>query len=154
MQTTNSMKSKEFHLIIQSQGWLLDRINEHKMKPHIITIERSEDLFCAYSENFDGAYGCGETIDEAKKEALKGYKLFMKENHLITQEVDIQWKYDISSLLNYYKGIITLSGIERLTGINQKQLQHYLSGYCKPRSQQKAKILNGLKKLGQELVEL
>jgi len=153
------MKSKEFHLLIQSQGWLLNRINGshyiyQKMKTYIITIERSEDLFCAYSENFDGAYGCGETIDEAKQEAIKGYNLFLKENNLPIQNMEIKWKYDISSLLNYYKGIITLAGIERLTGINQRQLQHYLSGYSKPRSQQKIKILNGLKKLGQELVEL
>jgi len=31
-------------------------------------------------------------------------------------------------VLNYYKGIFTLSALERLTGINQKQLQHYASG--------------------------
>lgn len=124
------------------------------MKTFSITIERSDDLFCAFSENFDGAYGCGSTIEEAKKEALKGYELYLKENGKTCENITIQWKYDVSSLLNYYKGIISLAGIERLTGINQKQLQHYLSGISKPRSLQKQKIVNGLKKLGQELVEL
>jgi len=106
------------------------------------------------SDNFEGAYGCGVTIEEAKNEALNGYELYLKENHLEKPNCPIVFRYDIESLLNFYKGIITLSGIERLTGINQKLLHHYLCGLKKPRSTQKEKIINGLKKLGHELVEL
>lgn len=32
------------------------------------------------------------------------------------------------SLLNYYKGIIINAALERMTGNNQKQLQHYATG--------------------------
>jgi predicted RNase H-like HicB family nuclease len=62
------------------------------MTTHIITIEKSKNLYCAYSENFVGAYGCGKTIEEVKSQALKGYELFLKENQLPKEKLNIIWK--------------------------------------------------------------
>jgi hypothetical protein len=39
-----------------------------------------------------------------------------------------------------------------MTGINQKQLQHYASGLRKPRTQQMKKIESALHQLGNELL--
>ena len=36
------------------------------MKKIIIVIERSADLFDAYSDNCDGIYGAGDTLEECK----------------------------------------------------------------------------------------
>ena len=38
------------------------------MKKIIIVIERSADLFDAYSDNCDGIYGAGNSIEECKKD--------------------------------------------------------------------------------------
>jgi hypothetical protein len=46
----------------------------------------------------------------------------------------------MESLFEYYKGVFTKSALERITGINQRQLQHYSSGLKKPRLAQKQKI--------------
>lgn len=51
-------------------------------------------------------------------------------------------------------GIFTNAAIERLTGINQRQIQRYASGESNPRPEQKMKIKDGLHKLGKELIEL
>jgi hypothetical protein len=60
----------------------------------------------------------------------------------------------MESLLNYYKGIFTNDALERITGINQKQLQHYASGYRKPREAQVKKIQTVLHQLGGELMSI
>lgn len=63
-------------------------------------------------------------------------------------------KNDIQSLLQIYEGIFTKSGLEKLTGIHQKQLWHYAMGQSKPRAAQRMKIENALHRLGNELISL
>jgi hypothetical protein len=67
---------------------------------------------------------------------------------------EIEYKFDIESFLAYYKGIFTLAALEKLTGINQKQIQHYSSGLKKPRMEQRKKIENSLHRLGNELLAI
>ena len=93
-----------------------------------IMIERSNDLYSAYAENVEGIYGEGETVAETKDSILKSIELYKKYNDklppILTKEYKIKYKFDVQSLLNYYKGIFTNAALERITGINQKQFQH------------------------------
>ncbi|MFV0506365.1 MAG: hypothetical protein ACK5L5_06595, partial [Bacteroidales bacterium] len=59
--------------------------------------------------------------------------------------------YDTMSFFNYYCELFSMPALERLTGINQKQLHHYASGLKKPREAQLKKIETALHKLGDEL---
>jgi hypothetical protein len=61
---------------------------------------------------------------------------------------------DVKSFLGLYAGIFTKSGLERLTGINQKQLWHYAQGMSTPRRAQVRRIEQALHRLGQELLSL
>ena len=61
------------------------------------------------------------------------------------------FKMDIQSLLYCYDKIITRAALSRLTGINQRQLGHYICGRSKPRKPQSEKIVNALHELGKEL---
>ena len=61
-------------------------------------------------------------------------------------------RFDAESLLAYYKEIFSNSALERLTVINQKQLQHYATGHRKPRPNQREKIQAALNQLGSELL--
>jgi len=56
--------------------------------------------------------------------------------------------------MQYYKGILSNSALERLTGINQKQLHHYASGLKKPRIEQRKKIETALHDLCRELLSI
>lgn len=40
-----------------------------------IIIEKSRDFYNAYTENCDGIYGAGETVEKAKANALEGLEL-------------------------------------------------------------------------------
>ena len=63
----------------------------------------------------------------------------------------LTFRFDTQSLLQHYNGIFTNAALERLTGINQRQLQRYASGVSKPLRPQAEKIAGALHKLGKEL---
>ena len=50
------------------------------MKTVKVIIERSKDMYSAYSENVEGIYGAGDTPVEAKKSILKSISLVKKYN--------------------------------------------------------------------------
>lgn len=130
--------------------------NQH-MKEIKITIEKSSDSFGAYSENVPGIFGAGDTAEECKQsilDAIETIKTFDESQipEILKGEYTIVYKFDIVSLLNYYKGIFTNSAFEKITGINQRQIQHYSSGKPSPRPKQREKIEKALHKLGNELL--
>lgn len=127
------------------------------MKAKVI-IERGNDgLFSYYmNENdFDfGLNGQGNTIEEAKNEFLSTYaelKDMYSEEGKAFSELEFEYEYDISSFLNYYSGILSKSGLEKITGVNQKQLWHYSSGRRKPTKSTVEKIQLGLNNFSREL---
>ena len=69
-------------------------------------------------------------------------------------EYEVVFSMDVLSFLEYYSGILSKSGLQRITGINQKQLGHYASGLSKPRAKQRARIEAGLHRLGEELLSI
>jgi hypothetical protein len=67
-------------------------------------------------------------------------------------DYELEYKFDVQSLLLFYQGIFSYSALENITGINQKQLSHYAAGRSKPRKQQSEKIAKGLKNLAEEMM--
>jgi predicted RNase H-like HicB family nuclease len=130
------------------------------MKTLRIIIEKSADFYDAYAENCEGIYGAGNTVEEAKENVLNGLELFVKNTDteklpdILKGGYLISYKFDTQSFLNYYDKIFSKPALERLTGINQKQLHHYASGLRKPREQQRKKIADALHQLGQELLTI
>jgi len=130
------------------------------MEKLIINIGCSKNHFGAYAENAKGVYGAGDTVAETKQSILDAINLLKEYNEpenvpdILKGGYEIVYKYDAESLFNHYKPILTMSGMEKLTGINQRQLQHYSSGLKKPRHAQLKKIETALHSLGQELLSL
>jgi len=64
----------------------------------------------------------------------------------------LHYTVDSLSLMKYYvtSGFFSLAGMEKITGINQKQLWSYLHG-TKPRKAQSNRITAGFEKLRNEL---
>jgi len=127
------------------------------MKQIKIIIEKSANHYSAFAENIEGIYGSGSSVLEAKNSIIESIMLFKKYNKtripkILQQEYELIYKFDTQSFLNYYKGIFSNASLERITGIKQKQIQHYASGLKKPRLAQKQKIQNSLKELAAELL--
>nr|WP_295922485.1 helix-turn-helix transcriptional regulator [uncultured Dyadobacter sp.] len=129
------------------------------MKKIRLLIERGKDGYSAYAENATKIYGIGDTVEDVKRNVLECIDIVKSfDDHNIPAalkgDYEIIWKFDVESLLEYYKGIFSQTGIARLTGINEKQLNHYASGLKKPRPAQAKKIENALHRLGGELLAI
>ncbi len=121
-----------------------------------IASDGTYSVYCRH-EIFSGA---GDTIEEAKKDMLRQME-FYKETALeqgfkypsfLDRPFEVNYAVDSVSLMSYYvkKGIFSLSGMEKVTGINQKQLWSYLNG-TKPRKTQMRRIETGFLSLKKDL---
>jgi predicted RNase H-like HicB family nuclease len=133
------------------------------MEKLIIQIGASSDHFGGFVVNVEGISGGGNTLEECKANILEGLKLMIENSHksycktpqwLIDGDYEIEYRYDVQSLLIYYSNVFTKPALERLTGINQKQLHHYATGLKKPREPQRKKIESALHRLGRELMSV
>lgn len=126
-------------------------------KKLIMTISASKDSFAACSENCEGIWAAGDTVDECKVDVQKAIDTIKKnipENlwpEPIKGEFVVEWKYDTESFMLYYGSMLSLAGMERITGINQKQLWAYMHGRRKPREAHKKRISKALHAFAQEL---
>lgn len=124
-------------------------------------IERATDgTYSVYCEE-EIFSGMGDTIEEAKSDMLQqmdAYKEtakaegFKYPEYLDDRDFTIDYSIDALSLMNYYlsKGWVTLSTLENITGISQKQLWAYTHG-TKPRKAQAERIQSGLRNMARDL---
>lgn len=98
-----------------------------------INIGASSDHFGAFATNCEGIYGSGSSVAEAKADIIESIERMVK------GEYSIEWHYDVQSLLKYYQGVFSNAALERLTGINQKQLWNYANGVSVSREKSKKK---------------
>ena len=132
------------------------------MKTLRVIIERADNNYSAYIDGVDGIVTTGNSVDEIKNnmasainafvEVCKELKCEIPEE--IKGEYELSFKMDVKSLLDFYSGIFSKAGLERITGINQKQLWHYASGGRNPRPEQAMKLETALHKLGEELLSI
>ncbi len=123
------------------------------MKQIKIILEASKDAFGAYTESDKyPVTGMGDSVQEAKKSVFDSIELNKELGNIPNVDYDVVFKYDTQSILAYYKGILSNAGFEKITGINQKQIQHYSTGFRKPRPAQIKKIQTALHQLGAELL--
>jgi len=104
-----------------------------------------------------GIFGEGATAKESIEDFFASYdemKEFHKEIGKEFVEANFEISYDIASFLNYYAGKFSLAGLERITGINQRQLSHYVNGYKHPTKKTVEKIDNALQQLAGELSQV
>jgi len=106
------------------------------------------------------AVATGKTFEELKaqmREAIDFHLDCLRESNdeipaLFRSDYELSYKFDTESFLGKYNGIFTNAAMERLTGINQRQLQRYAKGISKPRRAQVQKIETAMHRLGQELI--
>jgi predicted RNase H-like HicB family nuclease len=127
------------------------------MKLEVIIERGSDGTYGAYIESDNAPFGLlgdGKTVQEAKNDFINSYeemREFYKEANKKFTECEFEFKYDMASFLAYYKNIITLSGLERITGISQGQLSHYVTGVKKPSKKTIEKMQYNIHEFGQEL---
>lgn len=124
-----------------------------------VYIEKSSDgFYSAYLEDTGalpfGAYGEGATAEEAKSDFLKVTEAYKEEGYEVPDASSFEFQYDVPSFLQYYRNAFTLAGLEKITGVAQGQLSHYLNGVSRPNAKTTKKIQNALHSFGQDLMNL
>ncbi len=131
------------------------------MEKIIIEVGKTSNGYCASCPLLEGwVVAVTGNFDELKKEVLESIDFYVecaKEDGdeypaVFDTEYTIEYKFDIESLLYFYRKVFTKAALEHITGINQKQISNYACGRAKPRKEQADKIVNALHNLAQELM--
>ena len=104
-----------------------------------------------------GLLGEGDTVEETIVDfysAVEEMKALYAEEGKAFPAFELLFQYDTESFLKHYSQVFNMPALERLTGINQKQLHHYLTGQRKPREAQRKKIETALHQLGEDLLAI
>ena len=128
----------------------------------IVTVELTDNNYAAFIEDLPGCISTGKTLRELKanmSEAVADHLDVSREYgdtipELFQDEYELTFRFDAQSLLHHYRGIFTNAALQRMTGINQRQLQHYASGASRPRPEQAQRIESALHHLGEELLSV
>ncbi len=67
-------------------------------------------------------------------------------------DYEIEYHLDAAALLQMCSPYASIAAISRASGINQHQLSHYANGIKKPRPEQRRRIIEGIHKIGRELI--
>lgn len=125
-----------------------------------INVARTESGYTATCDQIEGwivaVEGNFGELEKSVKESIAFYVDCAKEDgdeydHVLDGDYKLVYHFDVQSLLSYYQKIFSLAALQYITGINQRQLSHYLNGTSKPRPQQAMKIQQGLNNLAKEL---
>ncbi|MDR2839677.1 MAG: type II toxin-antitoxin system HicB family antitoxin [Paludibacter sp.] len=125
-----------------------------------VTVEITDNNYAAYLDELPGCVSTGKTFEELKQniaDAVEFHLDGMREDgdeipSAFATDYELIYKFDPQSLLILYNGIFTNAALERLTGINQRQLQRYSAGTSRPRREQSSRITHALHHLGRELL--
>jgi hypothetical protein len=131
-----------------------------------VQISWSGNNYCATASG-ERINGCvvatNKTLDGVKEEFKEAIEFHIEGSlhdgdilpeWLSKGEYELDYVFDVSALLHSLDGIITRAAISRATGINERQLGHYASGFRNPRPQQRNKIIKGINNIGKELISV
>ena len=152
------MKYSEIHRKLRKAGCFIVKYCNSFIMNKVAIIERGSDgRFSIYIEDKTypfGIIGTGATVKEAMEDFQSGcqeMKEFIESEGRQFEDVDFVFKYDVPSFLQEYAYAFSLAGLERITGINQKQLGHYISGYRKPSEKTIRRIESGIRSFCSQL---
>ena len=121
-------------------------------------IERAGDgTYSVYMDADNMSYlitGTGNNAEEAINSFMTNYddmKRYYADEGKEFEEVEFAYEYDMASFLSYYSKAFSLAGLSRITGVNQGQLSHYVTGHRTPSERTKLKIQNSIQAFAKEL---
>ena len=132
------------------------------MEKVIVEVSYSGKNYSAHIPILPGCVTTGSTLVEIRKhveEIVPFHIEGMREDNdeypsVFNDKYEFIYKLSAETLINEFSGIFTKAALSRVTGINERQLWHYAAGVRHPRQMQRKRIVNGLHKLGKELLSV
>ena len=118
-----------------------------------------ESNYGAYSEEVSGCVATNKSLEGVKKAYTEALEFHLEGLHKDGDEIPavmkgkyrLEFVLNVRAILHYFEGVLTRSALSRVTGINERQLGHYITGHRKPRPEQRKKIVEGLHRIGKEI---
>ena len=130
----------------------------------IITWSGKNYCACAQGDELNGVIAVtNKTLEGLKNEFPESLKFHiegcMRDNDIlpdwvVSGQYELNYVLEASALIHSLDGILTRSAIARVSGINEKLIGHYASGYRNPRPRQREKIVNGIHGISRELASV
>lgn len=128
------------------------------MKDVNVKVEFASSNLSAYIEGAP-IVTVGKNLAEVEKNVREAVAVYLESCaelqiapvDLLTGDINLTYKIDAATFINYYSNIFTKAALSRITGINERQLWHYAAGVHKPRRTQLEKIQRGVQALTKEL---
>jgi hypothetical protein len=117
-----------------------------------IIVEKTRTGFSAFAEK-QNIFSVGGTIQELKYNMLEAVNLYYCEYGKVIGEKDLYFELDLPQFFDFYK-VLNAKAISERIGMHQSLLAQYISGIKKPSSLQLLRIQNGIREIGQELVNV
>lgn len=123
----------------------------------------NKNFGATFGDNVPGvAVFTADTIEHLQKEARETLQFHIKgmaedgdevPQWLLDGDYEFEWNYvDTATLLRAVEPFVSIASISRASGINQHQLSHYANRLKMPRPQQRQRIVDGIHKIGRELI--
>ncbi|MCL2073086.1 MAG: type II toxin-antitoxin system HicB family antitoxin [Marinilabiliaceae bacterium] len=118
-----------------------------------------------YSAHIPILLGCvttGCSLEEIKtnvKEIVPFHIEGMREDNynypsVFDSEYEFVYRLSTEALIKEFSGIFTKTALSHATGINQRQISHYVSGRTTPRPKQRERIIKGIHAISRELASV
>lgn len=134
------------------------------MKKIKVMIEWAGNNFSAGTGKINGVVAVtGKTIAAVKNNFKEAFDFHVKNSladgdklpkYVVDGSFDFDFELGASAMLHLTDGLISRAAISKVTGINEKQLSHYLTGHKVARETQNKKIASGIISLSKKMNEL
>lgn len=138
--------------------------NNKDMKKIKVMVEWADNNFSAGTGKINGVVvATGKTLEEVEKSFTKAFSFHIKGSvedgdnlpeYIMKNDYELIFKLGASAMLHLADGLINRSAISKATGINEKQLSHYLTGHRVAREEQNKKIASGIIRISEKINSL
>ncbi len=119
-----------------------------------MVIEKTNTGYSAFAKDYPVAT-VGDTAEELFNNMVEAMDLYFQEANSAGKVAldDLKITLDLPQFFEYYK-IINTKALGARIGLNQTLLSQYINGHKKPSVKQVQKILQGIRDLGRELMQV
>lgn len=112
----------------------------------------SGDNYSAGTGEVDGVVlVTAKDLEKVKAEFEDAFRFHIEDDDSI-DNYELVYELEISAILHQLDGVVTRAALSRVTGINEKQLGHYINGFKKPRPAKRQQIIEGIHNIGRKML--
>lgn len=131
----------------------------------LVTVTWTGDNFACswYDESAGTVVVTNKSLENLKSDFIQSLKWHIEgcvadgdelPDYLVNGNYEVEFDLDTAALIRDAQTYTTIAALSRASGINERQLSHYANGIKQPRMKQRERIVQGLHKIGSQILSL